>query len=234
MHVRDPPAARRDAGNARAMSAHAGSLADLRSDYKRASLDIADVDADPLRQFATWLDEAIRSVALEPTAMTLATASADGRPSARIVLLKAADAHGFVFYTGFDSAKGRDLAANARAALVFFWSELERQVRVEGDVGKVSAADADAYFARRPRLSRLSALASPQSETIPDRAWLEMRFDALARQHPGDDVPRPPHWGGFRVVPHAIEFWQGRPSRLHDRLRYTRHASGWTIARLAP
>jgi len=212
----------------------AAALADLRSEYKRASLDRAGVDADPLRQFAAWLDEAMRSAAREPTAMTLATAGTDGRPSARIVLLKALDARGFVFYTNLDSAKGRDLSANPRAALVFFWAELERQVRVEGDVEQVAEADADAYFARRPRASRLSAMASPQSAVIADRAFLEARVEALAREHPGEDLPRPLRWGGYRVVPRALEFWQGRPSRLHDRLRYERAADGWSLARLAP
>jgi pyridoxamine 5'-phosphate oxidase len=216
------------------MSEHSANLADLRSEYKRASLDCSQVDADPLRQFAAWLDEAIRSAALEPSAMTLATAGADGRPSARVVLLKAVDPGGFVFYTSFDSAKGRDLATNPRAALVFFWAELERQVRIEGDVEQVTDADADAYFARRPRQSRLSALASPQSAIVPDRAWLDARVAELARQYPGDDVPRPARWGGYRVAPRVIEFWQGRPSRLHDRLRYTRQSLGWSLARLAP
>lgn len=209
-------------------------LADLRSDYRRAALDRGDVDADPLRQFSTWMDEAIRSAAREPTAMTLATVGADGRPAARIVLLKGVDARGFVFFSNFDSAKGRDLAANPRAALVFFWVELERQVRVEGDVERVAAADADAYFARRPRASRLSAMASPQSQPVADRGVLEARVAELARQYPGDDLPRPPHWGGYRVLPRAVEFWQGRPSRLHDRLRYARTAETWSIVRLAP
>ena len=216
------------------MSGHATNLADLRSEYRRASLDCSGVDADPLRQFATWLDEAIRSATLEPTAMTLATAAADGRPAARTVLLKAADARGFVFYTSYDSAKGTDLAANPRAALVFFWAELERQVRIEGHVEKVAAADADAYFASRPRQSRLSALASPQSAIVPDRGWLEARVAEFARQYPGDDVPRPTHWGGYRVVPQALEFWQGRASRLHDRLVWSRQGDRWTIGRLAP
>lgn len=216
------------------MSDTTSSLADLRSEYRRAALDRGDVDADPLRQFSTWMDEAIRSAAHEATAMTLATVGADGQPAARIVLLKGVDARGFVFFSNFDSAKGRDLAANPRAALVFFWVELERQVRVEGDVERVAAAEADAYFARRPRASRLSAMASAQSQPVADRGVLEARVAELARQYPGDDLPRPPHWGGYRVLPRAVEFWQGRPSRLHDRLRYARTAETWSIVRLAP
>ncbi len=216
------------------MSDAASLLADLRSEYKRAALDRADVDADPLLQFSAWLDEALRAAVREPTAMTLATAGAGGQPSARIVLLKGLDARGFVFYTNLDSAKGRELAANPRAALVFFWAELERQVRVEGEVEEVAAADSDAYFRSRPRASRLSAMASPQSAPIASRDVLEARIEELARAHPGDDLPRPPRWGGYRVVPRALEFWQGRPSRLHDRLRYDRAGDGWTLARLAP
>ena len=211
-------------------------IADLRREYHRAALAEADVDPDPLRQFDRWLSEAVRAELPEPTAMTLATADAEGRPSARIVLLKGAAAAGFIFYTNYASRKGEELAARPQAALLFHWVELERQVRIEGIVDKVAADESDAYFATRPLLSRLGAWASPQSRTIPDRNWLEREFTA-AKRHvaaDGESVPRPAHWGGYRLVPEVLEFWQGRRSRLHDRLRYSREGTGWRITRLAP
>jgi pyridoxamine 5'-phosphate oxidase len=211
-------------------------IAELRREYRRAALTEKDVDPDAVRQFGRWLDEAVAAKLPEPTAMTLATVDADGRPDARIVLLKAADARGFVFFTNYESRKGAELGLRPAATLLFHWVELERQVRVEGTVSKASAEESDRYFATRPRDARIGAWASPQSRVIADRAWLEREF-AAARERfagAGEDVPRPPHWGGYRVAPEAIEFWQGRESRLHDRLRYRREASLWRIERLAP
>ena len=200
----------------------------------QAGLDEQSAAADPFQQFERWFNVAAAAGLHLPNAVILATADAQGTPSARAVLLKDYDPSGFVFYTNYSSRKGRELTANPHACLLFSWVELERQVRIEGPVQKVSAPESDAYFASRPLGSRLGAWASPQSETVPDRATLEARF-ADAQRRFGDAVPRPPHWGGFRVTPHAIEFWQGRENRLHDRLRYRRDdKSGWTIERLAP
>lgn len=210
-------------------------LAALRREYGQRGLLEEDAAQDPLSQFHVWFDDAVSSGVSEPNAMTLATASRDGVPSARIVLLKGADEAGFVFFTNYESAKGRELAENPSAALVFFWADLERQVRVVGHVSRVSASESDTYFASRPLGARLGAWASKQSAALTSRAELE---DAIARteaRFASGDVPRPPHWGGFRLAPHRVEFWQGRPSRLHDRLVYTREPSGsWTRARLSP
>jgi pyridoxamine 5'-phosphate oxidase len=197
------------------------------------SLNEADVSADPYTQFQRWFDEALRAELPMVNAMTLATVGADGAPSARIVLLKGIDHNGFVFYTNYMSRKGRELAGNPRAALVFHWTDLEREVRIDGSVEKVTAAESDEYFASRPLGSRHAAIASPQSEVVASRAVLEARFNAAAADH-GEAAPRPTHWGGYRVLPTSIEFWQGRPSRLHDRLLYTRQGDRWTIVRLAP
>ena len=204
-----------------------------RSDSRRAPLDEGTVDADPFRQFALWFDEARAAGIREPNAMALASVDAGGQPSARIVLLKGVDARGFVFYTNYASRKARELAAGARAALLFFWAELERQVRIEGVVERVGGPESDAYFATRPRDSQLGAWASPQSSPIPDRAWLDASYAECAARYEGR-VPRPPHWGGMRVVPSRFEFWQSRASRLHDRLVWTRAGSAWTLGRLAP
>ncbi|HEY8340947.1 MAG TPA: pyridoxamine 5'-phosphate oxidase [Egibacteraceae bacterium] len=207
-------------------------LAALRREYTRAGLSEADLAPDWLTQLRRWLADAVAAGLDEPTAMTLATATPDGRPSARTVLLKGLD-DGFVFYTNARSRKGRELAANPRAAVVLLWRDLERQVTATGTVAPVSAEESDAYFATRPRGAQLGALASEQSVVIPDRRWLEERVAELAARYP-DDVPRPDHWGGFRLRPDEVEFWQGRPDRLHDRLRYRRDGDRWVVERLSP
>ena len=214
-------------------------IAELRIDYKRETLDESAVAPDPFRQFERWFDEAVKAEIPEPNAMTLATADASGRPSARVVLLKGFDDRGFVFFTNYASRKGRELAARHDAALQFFWPELERQIRIEGVVAKVETGESASYFASRPRGARLGAWASPQSEPIDGRDALEALFAAAEARYAsaGDDIPRPSHWGGYRLAPSFLEFWQGRPSRLHDRIRYRRNpgnAKAWIIDRLAP
>jgi len=210
-------------------------IADLRKDYTRESLSEKDVSSNAIRQFDKWWSEAVAASIDEVTAMTLATSSPDGVPSARIVLLKGYDDRGFTFFTNYKSYKGRQLEENPRACLVFFWKELERQVRITGVVEKVSEEESREYFNRRPLGSRLAALASPQSEVIDNREWLEKKVEQLSVKFKEDAVPKPEYWGGYRVKPISIEFWQGRPNRLHDRLQYTLDENGgWKIERLAP
>ena len=208
-------------------------IADLHQEYMRESLDEQDVAHDPFVQFDRWFKEAIAAKMPMLNAMTLATVSASGQPAARIVLLKGVDTRGFVFFTNYSSRKGTEIAANPAAALLFHWTELEREVRIDGSVEKVTAQESDEYFASRPLGSQHAAIASPQSEVVPNRAVLEARF-ATAEKTQGDAPTRPAHWGGYRVLPSAIEFWQGRPNRLHDRVLYSRVDGGWKITRLAP
>lgn len=211
-------------------------MTDARKEYEQGALDEAGVDRDPIRQFTLWYDAAVAAGVPEPEAMTLATATPAGRPSARIVLLRGYDERGFCFFSNYSSHKGRELAANPYAALTFHWVELERQVRIEGRVEKTTAAESDAYFQSRPSGSRIGAWSSPQSAVIPDRETLEKLVADFQHMYPaGAAIPRPEHWGGYRLIPDRIEFWQGRPSRLHDRLTFSRTAEGsWTLARLAP
>lgn len=209
-------------------------IANLRASYTRGGLEEDEVEPDAIEQFGQWFRQALEAQIPEPNACTLATVTEDCRPAARIMLLKGFDRHGFVFYTNFCSRKARELDARPHAALVFWWIELERQVRVEGAVQRVSDEEADAYWADRPRGSQLGAWASEQSATLSSRHAIEQTLAELTQRYHDRPIPRPPHWGGYRLEPSSLEFWQGRPDRLHDRLRYTRAADGWEIVRLAP
>ncbi len=209
-------------------------IADLRRNYTQAGLSESDLHPHPIEQFKRWFEQAVAADLLEPNAMTLATVTAEGKPSARVVLLKDCDERGLVFYTNYNSQKGVELQAHPHAALVFLWGDLERQVRIEGKVELVAESEATAYFHSRPASSQLGAWASDQSAIIADRSVLETRLHQLETEYRDREIPKPPHWGGMRVIPQEIEFWQGRPSRLHDRLRYQLVDGKWQIDRLAP
>ena len=208
-------------------------LASIRNEYLQGELDVDHVMPDPLQQFGIWMDQAILAEIDEPTAMTLATVGPDGQPSARMVLLKGYDDQGFVFYTNYESRKGQEISKNHRVAMVLYWKELERQVRIEGVVLKTSGQESDEYFKSRPPESQVSAIISPQSNVIPDRKYLEVLRKEYMKGFTGEHM-RPSHWGGFHVIPEMVEFWQGRPNRLHDRIRYSRKGGDWVIERLAP
>lgn len=210
------------------------SIADIRKDYQLKSLAETEVSKDPFAQFSIWWEEAVQSAIVEVNAMALSTVSPEGRPSSRIVLLKGYNEEGFVFFTNYTSDKGKHIEQNQHVSLLFFWKELERQVRIEGTVAKIAAEESDAYFNSRPVGSRLGAWASPQSQKIADRAILNQELEKITALFHEQEIPRPPHWGGYRVQPTKIEFWQGRSSRLHDRILYEQVDQQWQISRLAP
>jgi pyridoxamine 5'-phosphate oxidase len=210
------------------------SIADIRKDYQLKSLSEFEVNDNPFSQFTSWWDEAVQSEIVEVNAMTLSTITKEGRPSSRIVLLKGFDAKGFVFFSNYNSNKGEQISSNNHVSLLFFWKELERQIRIDGVCSKVSAEESDTYFHSRPIGSRLGAWASPQSEKIQDREVLVQRLASVTQEFGLENVPRPPHWGGYQVVPTRIEFWQGRSNRLHDRILYEQQELSWQISRLAP
>jgi len=210
------------------------SIADIRKDYQLKSLSEFEVNDNPFSQFSSWWDEAVQSEIIEVNAMTLSTITKEGRPSSRIVLLKGFDAKGFVFFSNYNSNKGQQISSNSHVSLLFFWKELERQIRIDGVCSKVSAEESDAYFNSRPIGSRLGAWASPQSEKIQDREVLVERLASVTQEFGIENIPRPPHWGGYQVIPTRIEFWQGRSNRLHDRILYEQHELSWQISRLAP
>lgn len=209
-------------------------VVDLREEYNKDSLDIKDLAQNPIVQFEYWFDEAVGANLPEPHAFMVSTVNTEGKPSARIVLLRNADENGFTFFTNYNSRKGHDIEAKPYASATFFWQQLQRQVRIEGTIEKVSVQESDEYFASRPRESQIGAWASNQSQVLESREALEQRVASLTKEYEGKDIPRPPHWGGYRIKPTQIEFWQGRPSRLHDRFLYTLDNNNWKINRLNP